>query len=34
MNTAAKIEESIAVTHTEEMTQVLNALAALRRGDA
>src|SRR5580765_5675821 len=34
MNTAAKVEESIAVTHTEEMTQVLNALASLRRGDA
>src|SRR5260221_10075707 len=34
MNTAAKTEESSAISHTEEMTQILNALTALRRGDA
>src|SRR6195256_4347777 len=34
MNHAAKVEECGAIVHHEEMTQVLNALAALRRGDA
>src|ERR1700704_6255511 len=34
MNTAAKVEESVAIVHTEEMTQVLNSLTALKRGDA
>ncbi|HZQ71728.1 MAG TPA: HAMP domain-containing protein, partial [Burkholderiales bacterium] len=34
MNTPVKLEESSALSHTEEMTQILNALTALRRGDA
>ncbi len=34
MNTPVKNDESAAVSHTEEMTQVLNALTALKRGDA
>jgi len=34
MNTPVKYEESSALSHTEEMTQILNALTALRRGDA
>src|SRR5712671_6510429 len=34
MNTAAKVDESAAISHTEEMTQILNALTALRRGEA
>jgi len=34
MNTAAKVEESAAISQTEEMTQILNALTALRRGEA
>src|SRR5690349_581051 len=34
MNTPVKTEEATAVSHTEEMTQVLNALTSLRRGDA
>jgi HAMP domain-containing protein/signal transduction histidine kinase/CheY-like chemotaxis protein len=33
MNTAAKIEESAAISRTDEMTQILSALTALRRGD-
>src|SRR5579871_5515208 len=34
MNTPVKLEESSALSHTEELTQILNALSALRRGDA
>src|SRR2546429_9056605 len=34
MNTAAKTDESAAVSQTEEMTQILNALTALRRGES
>jgi hypothetical protein len=33
MNTAVKVEESVAISQTEEMTQILNALTALRRGE-
>jgi HAMP domain-containing protein/signal transduction histidine kinase/DNA-binding response OmpR family regulator len=33
MNTPVKTDESSAVSHTEEMTQILNSLTALRRGD-
>src|SRR3954462_12420473 len=34
MNTTVKNDESAAISHTEEMTQILNAMSALRRGDA
>src|SRR4051812_22884926 len=34
MNTPVKAEESSAVSHTEEMTQILSSLTALKRGDA
>src|SRR5258708_38122270 len=34
MNTAAKTDESAALSQAEEMTQILNALTALRRGEA
>ena len=34
MNTPVKAEESNALSHTEEMTQILSALTALKRGDA
>jgi HAMP domain-containing protein len=34
MNTPVKAEESAAISRTEEMTQVLGALSALKRGDA
>jgi HAMP domain-containing protein/signal transduction histidine kinase/CheY-like chemotaxis protein len=34
MNTPVKTEESRAVSHTEEMTQILSSLTALKRGDA
>jgi methyl-accepting chemotaxis protein len=34
MNTAVKTEESTAVVHTDELTQILSALSALKRGDA
>ncbi|MBV8030281.1 MAG: HAMP domain-containing protein, partial [Betaproteobacteria bacterium] len=34
MNTPVKVEEAIAVAQADEMTQVLNALTALKRGDA
>src|SRR4051812_11968212 len=34
MNTPVKIEESNALSHTEELTQILSAVTALRRGDA
>src|SRR4051812_21192298 len=34
MNTPVKSEETSAVTQTEELTQILDALSSLRRGDA